>query len=472
MITEVIDAKPYHVGAILRRMRDEHAAAVTRLGVHAHPDLRGMFNVSIERKAWMVDGKLAALGGITGTLASSTAFVWLVIAQDATRFPIEIVKEAKRQMDRMMATRESLTTTIFAGDETSRRFAAFLGFRNMGDNRMEYRRAWPEVSAPFVVFGLPRSRTRWLSEFLGCSHDLPVSAGSLDELCAMIARGGSVETALARGWRVLRQRFPDIRFAVVRRPVDQSRASAARVGWTIDEAYLDGEDRRLDEIAALPGTVTVDFDDLETEDACSRIYEHCTGRPFDRRHWLALADRNIQVDMNERGRLLMANSDRMFALFAEIAATVTIQIEPFAVFLRDAMDLLVAHRAEAGEFEEQPVDPDFDMAQDLADKGQLILATARTGDEMIGYLVFIIGPIVETKGILVGFQNIFYVRPDHRTTLGPRLHAAARAELKRMGVTRLVLRSGVKAVAERQEILFKRLGARYMGSMFSLTLGN
>lgn len=125
---QIIAAKPYHCGAMVRRLRREQAQAVARLGVDSHRELSERFAASAWRRAWLADGELAALAGVTGSALSAQGFVWLALTDRAARYPLAIVREAKRQLDDLMATRRLLVTSILDGDLAARRFAIFLGF--------------------------------------------------------------------------------------------------------------------------------------------------------------------------------------------------------------------------------------------------------------------------------------------------------------------------------------------------------
>lgn len=124
----VIDAKPWHVGQMIRRMRGRHREEMIALGLDTHRELRATFNASAVRRAWLIDGDIAAIGGVAGTLADSIAFVWLVISEDATRYPLAFVRAARTELDAVMASRVELFTTVLPGDLDALRFAAFMGF--------------------------------------------------------------------------------------------------------------------------------------------------------------------------------------------------------------------------------------------------------------------------------------------------------------------------------------------------------
>lgn len=128
---EIAEAKPWHCGEIARRLRLEHARAVRLLGVDTHRALLDAFRGSCFRRAWLGDGKLFGLGGVVGSPFGQTGAVWLALAEEATRYPRAIVREARQQLDALSATR-SLVTTLIDGDEAANRFAAFLGFTPCG----------------------------------------------------------------------------------------------------------------------------------------------------------------------------------------------------------------------------------------------------------------------------------------------------------------------------------------------------
>ena len=125
---EIIEAKRHHCGVIARTLRAEHQRVANGSGAGLHRELVACFDQSAFRKAWLIDGKLAALGGVISTLASPSGQVWLAMTDHATKYPVEIVKEARRQLAVLMRTKHEVMTTILLDDEPARRLAVFLGF--------------------------------------------------------------------------------------------------------------------------------------------------------------------------------------------------------------------------------------------------------------------------------------------------------------------------------------------------------
>lgn len=124
----IIPAKPWHCGQMVRLLRHEHASAIARLGVDSHRELRERFAASAFRRAWLINGQLAALGGVTGAAMAGHGFLWLALSETARRYPVAIVKEARRQLAEIMLVKRELATTILDGDAAAQRLAIFLGF--------------------------------------------------------------------------------------------------------------------------------------------------------------------------------------------------------------------------------------------------------------------------------------------------------------------------------------------------------
>jgi len=125
---EIIEARAHHCGQICRLLRSEHESAILRIGMSAHHRLRAVFDESGFRKAWMVDGALAGLGGVTGPLVASSGMVWFALSRRALHFRMRLVKEAQNQLAILSAFKHELVTEVYGGDEPALRFAIFLGF--------------------------------------------------------------------------------------------------------------------------------------------------------------------------------------------------------------------------------------------------------------------------------------------------------------------------------------------------------
>jgi hypothetical protein len=155
----------------------------------------------------------------------------------------------------------------------------------------------------FVIFGLPRSRTYWLSQFLSygnrqIGHDLSGEVRSTREFVNFVrAYGGVCDTGAVIGWRALRAEMPSATFITIRRPIGECIQSLRRTfAVELDLDDLKALDDMLDCLEASPGTIRYEYSDLKSAESCRRLFETCLGIAFDHDWWERLDSRNLQVD--------------------------------------------------------------------------------------------------------------------------------------------------------------------------------
>jgi hypothetical protein len=345
------------------------------------------------------------------------------------------------------------------------------------------------MTAPFVVFGLPRSRTKWLSVFLTygpfvCVHDSLLNLSSADGLRDLLAtpHTGLSETAMAFAAPAIRKMFPTAKFVVVRRPVDEVRAGMNAAGLHWPDGMLEQFADHLDAVSAMPGTLTVDYADLATEEGCRAVFTHCLGLDWNREWWAGLCDRNIQIDMPARiaaSDQAVARIDGFAADIRALTAPVDLQEENWFDFAPDGIPLIWEHYREVGSYEHETFDLNIPLIEAMSQAGLLQIVTARAraqsnngGGKLVGYLVFTITPSLKSRHELNAVQAPFYVKPLWRGRTGLALHRESIRLLKEKGVQRLTLRSGVRGAGERQNALFRRLGAVEDGQMYNLWIGD
>ena len=133
---QIVDGRPYHCGAMSRILRLDQQKAVALIGMSTHHEMRKQFDQSTFRKAWLINGKLAAVGGITGSIISAYGRVWLALSNEAMKYPLAVGRESRRQLAEAMKTRHVLVTNVLDEDEAAKRFAVFLGFVPYDENEI------------------------------------------------------------------------------------------------------------------------------------------------------------------------------------------------------------------------------------------------------------------------------------------------------------------------------------------------
>lgn len=125
----VVEGQPWHCGQMARVLRRSHRALLERMEVPVHREIRNSFDASMWRKSLMVDGRLAAMAGICGSVSSADGVIWLALAEDIGTRPAMIARIALRFLDEIMRVKRRLTTIVLKEDRRGLLFAYFLGFR-------------------------------------------------------------------------------------------------------------------------------------------------------------------------------------------------------------------------------------------------------------------------------------------------------------------------------------------------------
>lgn len=186
----------------------------------------------------------------------------------------------------------------------------------------------------FIVFALPRSRTAWTARYLSydsrVGHDIATECATPDdffmklapeaELHGEVPLDGIVETAAMLGWRLIRERLPDARFAVIRRRVCEVERSLSQFGIEAVPGELIDRAEMLNEISEHPGVLTIQYDDLCQVETRRNLFEHCLQRSWVESWDRTWAWRNIQIDVHARMKYLADNRARIEALKAQLKA--------------------------------------------------------------------------------------------------------------------------------------------------------
>lgn len=361
------------------------------------------------------------------------------------------------------------------------------------------------MTAPFIIYALPRSRTAWLSRFLTygdwtCEHESARHVRGPEDVRSWLSQDcvGTAETAGVRWWRLVRHYRPEVRVVVVRRPVSDVVESVLRLDMrgvcSYDRDNLTQSMRKfdgcLDRIEQeTPSVVSVTFADLASEQVCANIFEHCLPYNHDTAWWGGLANENVQINMPALIRHYFAHRRQIergaAACFKELRkavagrwrgsneaphpANVTLQVEPLDIFWRDGQALFAEHHAEVGDREGVALSPNIPLAQRLERGGALQVLTARVGGRMVGYLATIVSPSLENADFTTAMQNTFFVSKEHRG-LGPRLQRESLEMLRERGVDEVIFRAGVRGAGAKLSALYQRLGAEDYGRLYRLGL--
>lgn len=359
------------------------------------------------------------------------------------------------------------------------------------------------MSSPFLILGLPRSRTAWLSRFLSyppwsCGHEDARHLRSMADVRSWLSQPytGSAETALARWWPLIPKIAPTLRIVVVRRPVPEVVDSLMRLRLGFDRDLLSRVilklDHALDMVEDHVPCLRVGFAELAEEGCCRRVFEHCLNLPHDHNWWLRWEWQNVQCNMGAilryaeafkpqmtlAGRLALAElkeACRPNPLPRVLATTddgVDLVEDDFTRFRRDAEPLFRLHCLAVGEREDQWREKNWPLFETLDAQRRGCIITARREDRMLGYLVSILAPSTEHQNRLIATETVFFVDPAAPPLLALKMQRVAIEAMKRRGVAEIYLRAGIRGSGERLGSLYRRLGAEPFGTLYKLSIEN
>lgn len=337
----------------------------------------------------------------------------------------------------------------------------------------------------FVVFSLPRSRSAWLSVFLGqngrgAGHDIGIECATPEDFIDHLkGLGGTCETGAAFAWPLIRQALPDVKFAVILRDPAEVCASLARFGLTGLEDEMAQRVAHLSEIAALPGTLNLTYEALADPQACRLLFEHCREEPFDAENWRRLAALNIQVDMPARLARLHANHDRIEGLKASVRGRLSgvgyaVGPEPWGpLFWSEAEALAEQHfeEVDGGVEPRRKLKVDVALMDALRDAGALKIITARKNGKLVGYYTWNISRDVESEGLLIAQQGAWFVAPSHPRVAVLMFDKAVQT-LRDCGVRCIYPHHRVQGRGANIGRFFQRRGATKIQDTYSLWIGD
>jgi hypothetical protein len=175
----------------------------------------------------------------------------------------------------------------------------------------------------FFVCALPRSRTAWTANLLThgdcfCFHEPAVGLNSLSELRAVFEATGRPIVGSAdcgNAWLAdgLREEFPECRFVVVRRDLNQCRKELIKMGLP-DNGTLEKAAEMLDYVASKYSPLIMDAKQMGDPEAVKMLCNY-VGAPFDISRFEMLTALNVQARPELIGeRMTAANLASVFKL--------------------------------------------------------------------------------------------------------------------------------------------------------------
>ena len=116
----------------------------------------------------------------------------------------------------------------------------------------------------------------------------------------------------------------------------------------------------------------------------------------------------------------------------------------FFKFVDEFEKLFPEHYEELCVTKEFPYEPDYEAYKRMATAGMLRCITCRNDEQLIGYIIFIIGPHLHYKSCLTASEDLYFVKKEFRKgRVGIMLFKYAEKVLKERGVQRIIMHTKV-----------------------------
>lgn len=347
----------------------------------------------------------------------------------------------------------------------------------------------------FLILGLPRSRTKWISEFLTyndyyCGHDELTRVRQLEDVESWLIQEntGSVETGAAPFWRLALHLKSDLKLVTIRRDPLECAYSAVKAGLTNDLdstiRYFQYLDKKLDQIERRTKCRSYKYEDLEKEEICKDLFEYLLPYKHDSKRWSVLNSINIQINIPALKRYVNSYQlqiSRLNNIARQKSLTILnskrtdhnhdleFDFVSFKEFINNGQISLEQHCSEIGEDPENYLNKNLDLLQKLDDIGSLQVTVAKSNGKIFGYLISIISESLEVPGRLAACHTAFFGSSDY-PGIGLKLQRKALEGLQQKNVFEVIMRAGVRGAADRTATLYKRLGAEPFGTYYRLEL--
>jgi len=135
---------------LARNLRDGDRLEVTSLGTTPAEALRKSFKHAIFRRTALIEGQIAAVWGLGGSMLGDTGYPWLLTAPIIETLPLSFVREARGQVWDMMSRKRRLEGLVAADYRCACRFLQVLGFtldepQPMPPHKVKFRKFWMAI---------------------------------------------------------------------------------------------------------------------------------------------------------------------------------------------------------------------------------------------------------------------------------------------------------------------------------------
>lgn len=141
---------PLHLREMSQAMSEDSAEVARHMGTTPLRALWASYRKSLYCKSFFINGKIAAITGLSGSVFGNTAHPWLILTPECKEYPLRVAFAYRKELNEMSRMFDILEEFVPADNDTSIRMLQLMGFHvdknkiKVGDvmwHRAERRRA-------------------------------------------------------------------------------------------------------------------------------------------------------------------------------------------------------------------------------------------------------------------------------------------------------------------------------------------
>lgn len=125
----IVNTCPYHLRELAEAMTADSKDVASRLGYTPLKALWHSYRNSLYCKTGLIDGKIAAIWGLSGSMLAEVGKPWLIVSPEVKQSPLRIAFIYRKELNNMLKLFPVLEEWCPADNEPSIRMLELMGFR-------------------------------------------------------------------------------------------------------------------------------------------------------------------------------------------------------------------------------------------------------------------------------------------------------------------------------------------------------
>lgn len=125
----IVETNPAHIALMAQAMDERSAGMAVKIGMTPKKALWASYRESIICMTAFIDGRIAAMWGIAGTIFSDTGKPWLILASECEEHPFRVAFRYRKELNKFQNMFPCLEEYVDASNKKAIRLLELMGFK-------------------------------------------------------------------------------------------------------------------------------------------------------------------------------------------------------------------------------------------------------------------------------------------------------------------------------------------------------